>query len=31
LADLGLPEDARAEALSPEEFAALAARLDPSA
>jgi 16S rRNA (adenine1518-N6/adenine1519-N6)-dimethyltransferase len=31
LADLGLPEDARAEALSPEEFAALAAKLDPSA
>jgi 16S rRNA (adenine1518-N6/adenine1519-N6)-dimethyltransferase len=28
---LGLPEDARAEALSPEEFAALAAKLGPPA
>ena len=27
LAELGLAEDARAEALSPEEFAALAAKL----
>jgi 16S rRNA (adenine1518-N6/adenine1519-N6)-dimethyltransferase len=31
LAELGLPEDARAEALSPEQFAALSAKLpDPS-
>jgi 16S rRNA (adenine1518-N6/adenine1519-N6)-dimethyltransferase len=29
LAELGLPEDARAEALSPEEFAALSAKLHP--
>lgn len=28
LAELGLPEDARAEALAPEDFAALAAKLD---
>jgi 16S rRNA (adenine1518-N6/adenine1519-N6)-dimethyltransferase len=31
LAELGLPEDARAEALSPEEFAALSAKLRPEA
>ena len=31
LAELGLPEDARAEALSPEEFAALSAKLHPEA
>jgi 16S rRNA (adenine1518-N6/adenine1519-N6)-dimethyltransferase len=30
LAELGLPEDARAEALSPQEFAALAAKLGTS-
>ncbi|MEX2106039.1 MAG: 16S rRNA (adenine(1518)-N(6)/adenine(1519)-N(6))-dimethyltransferase RsmA [Solirubrobacterales bacterium] len=30
LAELGLPEDARAEALSPEEFAALSAKLQAS-
>jgi 16S rRNA (adenine1518-N6/adenine1519-N6)-dimethyltransferase len=30
LRELGLPEDARAEALAPQEFAALAARLSPS-
>lgn len=30
LRDLGLPEDARAESLAPEEFAALAAKLDAS-
>jgi 16S rRNA (adenine1518-N6/adenine1519-N6)-dimethyltransferase len=29
LAELGLPVDARAEALAPEEFAALAAKLSP--
>ena len=29
LAELGLPEDARAEALSPEQFAALSAKLHP--
>jgi 16S rRNA (adenine1518-N6/adenine1519-N6)-dimethyltransferase len=29
LRELGLPEDARAESLAPEQFAALAARLDP--
>jgi 16S rRNA (adenine1518-N6/adenine1519-N6)-dimethyltransferase len=31
LAEIGLPEDARAEALSPEEFAALSAKLHPEA
>jgi 16S rRNA (adenine1518-N6/adenine1519-N6)-dimethyltransferase len=31
LADLGLPEDARAEMLAPEEFAALAAKLGSAA
>jgi 16S rRNA (adenine1518-N6/adenine1519-N6)-dimethyltransferase len=31
LAELGLPEDARAEALAPEEFAALAAKLGETA
>jgi 16S rRNA (adenine1518-N6/adenine1519-N6)-dimethyltransferase len=31
LEELGLPADARAEALSPEEFAALAAKLEDSA
>lgn len=31
LAELGLPEDSRAEALSPEEFAALSAKLHPEA
>jgi 16S rRNA (adenine1518-N6/adenine1519-N6)-dimethyltransferase len=31
LAELGFPEDARAEALAPEDFAALAAKLDPGA
>jgi 16S rRNA (adenine1518-N6/adenine1519-N6)-dimethyltransferase len=30
LAGLGLPEDARAESLSPPQFAALAAKLDPA-
>ncbi len=30
LAELGLPEDARAEALSPEDFAALSAKLSPT-
>jgi 16S rRNA (adenine1518-N6/adenine1519-N6)-dimethyltransferase len=30
LGELGLPEDARAEALGPEEFAALAAKLGPT-
>jgi len=30
LAELGLPQDARAEALSPEDFAALAAKLQPT-
>jgi 16S rRNA (adenine1518-N6/adenine1519-N6)-dimethyltransferase len=30
LLELGLPADARAESLSPEQFAALAARLDPA-
>jgi 16S rRNA (adenine1518-N6/adenine1519-N6)-dimethyltransferase len=30
LRGLGLPEDARAESLSPQEFAALAAKLDPA-
>jgi 16S rRNA (adenine1518-N6/adenine1519-N6)-dimethyltransferase len=29
LAELGLPEDARAEMLAPEQFAALAAKLPP--
>ena len=31
LAELGLPEDARAEALSPEQFAALSAKLQADA
>lgn len=31
LAELGLPEDARAEALAPEQFAALSAKLQPDA
>jgi len=30
LAELGLPEDARAESLSPEDFAALSAKLSPT-
>jgi 16S rRNA (adenine1518-N6/adenine1519-N6)-dimethyltransferase len=30
LAELGLPEDARAEALAPEDFAALSAKLSAS-